>query len=483
MFKQRDVLAFRVCLTSSLAIYLIIYAYLIGISEYSNDSWSYFELAKTIFSDFFYQFNTYRSYFSDTQAASFPFGYPILLAGINTFFGWTPVSAVYLNIIFVCCSFILIQSISCIIGLPRVAGLALAIGLVFSPGFIEEVESGRSMPAAIAFVLIGIRVILSSRSVWFLAIGSIFLSTSVLIRFDYLFAAWVALILLLWFQQRGVKSIIVANLCFLVGLMPWIIYSLVFFSKFWISDNSWVALSATRANVLDFPAYASYTLFSDPVSWINKIVLNLQRILEHLPHYVLNQPLLVLSSLYTLVILLKNWANINKINILIVLFGAALSVAPYLLTGYRDERYFAFAFFGITLLLLIFIECCSNIQLNKFLYILTMFLTLILPTQLLIDNFKNYEASRSELLKQQTIINSFKACHDSEPEYTYVFDEEARIIAFKYGALTGNKTALMPRNFLGLDEETRADFFNTIEPYRKFNALEPRDCDTEAGLN
>ena len=77
---------------------LIALALAIGVSQFSPDSWSYFELSKTVFSDRFYAFATYRSYVSDTYSASFPLGYPVTLAAAGAVFGSTPWLAVAVNL-------------------------------------------------------------------------------------------------------------------------------------------------------------------------------------------------------------------------------------------------------------------------------------------------------------------------------------------------------------------------------------------------
>ena len=51
-----------------MAFFALLYASassVLGISEFSPDSWAYFELSKTVFSDNFYKFNTFSSYFSN----------------------------------------------------------------------------------------------------------------------------------------------------------------------------------------------------------------------------------------------------------------------------------------------------------------------------------------------------------------------------------------------------------------------------------
>ncbi|MGF1643287.1 MAG: hypothetical protein ACFCUJ_06545, partial [Thiotrichales bacterium] len=70
----------RVVVALTLLIALSVTGIKVGLTQYSPDSWSYYELSKTIFSGELYRFNTFRSYFSETYSAAFPLGYPVLIA-------------------------------------------------------------------------------------------------------------------------------------------------------------------------------------------------------------------------------------------------------------------------------------------------------------------------------------------------------------------------------------------------------------------
>ena len=85
-------------------------ACLVGVSEFSPDSWAYFELSKSIFADRFYTFNTLRSYFSETYSASFPFGYPAILAVTHLLFGADPRLAIGVNLAAATASWFLIMA-------------------------------------------------------------------------------------------------------------------------------------------------------------------------------------------------------------------------------------------------------------------------------------------------------------------------------------------------------------------------------------
>jgi len=461
---------------------ILVFAYLLslthfsGTSKYSPDSWSYYELAQTFFSDAFYKFNTYRNYFSNDRSASFPLGYPAVLFAVNEIAGWEPINAAYLNALLAFCSFLLVQKAALRIGLSRLAGLSLASGFIFYPGFLDEVVSGRSIPAAATVTLAGICVTLGPHSIWRMLAGGLLFGAASLIRFDFLLSAWAAMMLLLWFEKRGLAAILSANLGFLLGMMPWIIYSMIFFSKVWVSDNSWVALSTRRAYVLDFPAHANETLFTDPIAWLNRILHNTKRVIFLLPKYALNQPLLLMLFIYVSLASVKGRLNTNKSNILVALAGIMLAIIPYILTDYTDSRYFAFLFFGATTLLLILTKELSSHTFEPPIYLSALIIMLIMSVKPLAESYKTTINNHKRFEAEQTLIDIFRLCQNKEPDTTYIFYGPARRILFKYGALTGHKTASLPTNYSILDENTRIKFFNTFNQYRLINSLTPPDC-------
>lgn len=464
--------------------YLLILVFISGTSQYSPDSWSYFELAKKIHSDNFYKFNTYRSYFSDDRSASFPFGFPALLAVINKIFGWNPLNAAYLNLVLAFSNFLLIQRISLQLCFPKIAGLALATSFLFYPGFLNEVVSGRSYPAATLLVLIGLYLVLISRKNWHLLIGGALVGASVLVRFDFLFTAWVSMMLFMWFKRKCLISIIIVNIGFVLGIIPWIIYSLIYFSKIWISDNSWVAISASNAYVLDFPARASETLFTNPFMWLKKIIFNGYRVAASLTSSLQKQQLILLLFSYLFIFrksILLDKENI--INIFIVIFGFFLMLSPYLMTGYFDSRYFTFIFLIVTILIIIifdhniFSQGKEETIVNRFIFSSAILIILFFGIIDLVKTTGGAYWSTAIAHKRSAVINAFAVCHNNESNYTYIFVAEARHIAFQYGALTGNKVALLPSNFDNLDQESRNDFFQTVSPYRLFTSLEVENCD------
>lgn len=464
--------------------YLLVFVFISGTSKYSPDSWSYFELAKKFYSEDFYKFNTYRSYFSDDRSASFPFGFPALLAVINEIFGWNPLNAAYLNVVLAFSSFLLIQSISLQFGFPKIAGLALATSFLFYPGFLNEIASGRSYPAAATLILLGLYLVLISRKNWQLLIGGSLIGASVLVRFDFLFTAWISMMLLMWYQKKCLIPTAITNIGFIIGIMPWIIYSLIFFSKPWISDNSWVAISAAPAYVLDFPAHADDTLFTNPLSWTKKLIINGGMVFVSLTRSIQGQPLLLLLLAHSFFILFSekpNYHSVKKTQIIIAVSGIFIMLTPYLLTGYTDSRYFSF-FFLVSSIIILAVSSQKKFPVN-FTFTASIFIMIFMGTTELVPTAGSSYRAMSAAKEHNYAIEKIADCHQAELDHTYIFIEEARRIAFQYGALTGNKVAILPSNFDNLDQESYKAFLQTITPYRLFRSLQIESCENSDSLD
>jgi hypothetical protein len=319
---------------SALLMGLVLYwvIFLLGTSHFSPDSWAYYELSKTIFNENFYEFNTIRSYLGNTHSASFPFGYPIALALLQLLGLSEPIVASYFNLTVTILELFLIVKISKLHEIPSIFGFALACSALLNIYYLDEVIAGRSMPLAILCILSAYYFIKTER----VFLSGLLLGLSALVRFDFLVHSILILVAIYSYSPiKPNKLRIISG--YLLGLLPWVIYSIIHFKALWITDNSWVALSAVKAYVLDYPAAAVPTIFSDPVMWIVKILKNVLSTIS----------VLILTSLavplFWSMIFFMYWRrNLLNVNLSFVWMGLLViaSIMPNLATGYRDRRYF-----------------------------------------------------------------------------------------------------------------------------------------------
>lgn len=448
-----------------------------GVNEFSPDSWAYLELAKTIWSGRFYEFNTYRSYVSDVHSASFPFGYPLLLAVAQLIAGIDPRVAVALNVLAAAVSWWLIVRAGAWLKVSRLGASALASALILYPGYIDEVLSGRSIPVAILAFLGGMYCLLKARPF----VGGLLLGASALVRFDFLIYGFLAVLGKTAFDRSGKKGHAAALFGFFIGLTPWVVYSCIFFKKIWMSDNSWVATSVAKAFVLDFPAKAVSTAVGEPVLWASRWLGNVPPLLSAIGGGLLNFPLLVAAF----ILFSLSFSRLEKkkkwMMLWIFLLGLA-SLAPYLLTGYFDQRYFALIFFFISAAFILISSDVLNGS-GGFALVFDRLMVIIIIFSLTVGSLCLFRLMQSSIEKKAyqdkvaaSIVDLFE-CHKKEPAITYIFKDEVMSLAARYGAETGFRAAFIPSNFARMTDGERFEYLNFMSPYKIFSSFEDmKEC-------
>lgn len=438
---------------------------ILGSSTYTPDSWAYYELSQTIFTENFYKFNTFRSYFSETYSTSFPLGYPTLLAILHFFAGNDPLLSVSANSIAAVMTWIVIIKLAKALHLTHLAGITLATSLVLFPHYLDEVFSGRAIPVALLFFLLAALAHLSFKNF----LSGLFLGLSALTRFDYLAYSLILQFSIIFLNYKQGKKILLLIPGFLVGLSPWIAYSEYYFGKFWISDNSWIALSATPAFVLDFPAKSAISAIDNPTIWIKRILEGTPDLFHSI--FFLSAPqfpiifLLAIPFFHTL----QKAEKVKISKIFFILSIIIASTTPYLLTGYFDARYFSLFLLCISTLMVYSIETSIRTEMEKKLYKITLIIAIILSIffafhYLSKKSWSSVTNTNKNKLTTQ-LIQQLKICHATAPERIYIFKDKYTNIAPQYGALTGNKAAFIPSNFSKMNIKEKEQYFSYIAPY------------------
>ena len=119
----------------------------------SPDSYSYYEMAKTLFSDFG-RVSTIRQYVQFTDyGISFPYLYPLLLAVTDVLTGWGMYCGVLVNIVASLLAALLFLPLSRQVCGTRWPGLMAATALLTNRKYLSEVLSGRAIPVAVLCVV------------------------------------------------------------------------------------------------------------------------------------------------------------------------------------------------------------------------------------------------------------------------------------------------------------------------------------------
>ncbi len=443
--------------------------FMIELSQFSEDSWTYFELSKSILDGKFYKFNTFRSYYSDIYSTSFPLGYPLIISAAQFIFGIGPLIAVAVNILAVGATWIVIIRLSKKLNLTILAGFAIAASLIFFTPYLNEVYSGRSIPVAILFFLLAIHLYLSN----FSFLCGIFLGFCALVRFDYLVYSLVFQVATIILIKRPENKPLLLTLGFILGILPWILYSQIYFGKFWISDNSWVALSALPQIVTDFPAAPMISAIENPLLWIDRVLGNILPLIKWIIRSALKFPLIILLSLF-LIYKIRDLTRAKHRKIFGLFVLICVSVTPYLLTGYFDIRYFSLIFLLTSGVIILLCES-SEIKEGKIIKFKSLLITSIALSILTGGGFIAkltlsgiLHIGQIDMVKET--IAHLNKCHSAHPEATYIFTSDPLSkyydmkIAARYGATTGNRTAFIPTNFPTLNEEEKERYLNKMHP-------------------
>ena len=451
---------------------------LLGVAAFSPDSWSYFELAKTVFSGDFYRFNTFRSHFSEHYSASFPFGFPIALAVLHGVVGPVPEAAQYFNVAVMLATAYVVVRIGDELRFPAVAGLAVACSLMLYLPYFDEVRAGRSLPLAIMLFAVACLLHLRDRPG---AAGLLF-GLSALVRFDFLTHAIVFIAVAPLLRRRfdpGAFPLAAAG--FAIGIAPWVVYGFVHFGTFWASDNAWVAMSALPAFVEDYPAAAAITASQDVALWLGRLAANVRPLGEALQWASTQFPLVPVLA----VAILLDWRVASGHGIArfaICAAALAASTVPYVLTGYVDPRYFSVHLVCASLLLWSYLLPSNRGRrtgaLVQWTGVVAVGLVVALGARDLYRSAIYGQGQADEMRKELALIESLRQCHLRTPAVTYLFAGE-RLSPFKYGAITGMRTARLPTNFVAMDEPQRKAFFARMSPFVLVKTFsDDRQCPT-----
>lgn len=245
----------------------------VGLPPYTPDSWSYFELSKTVFADF-YKVSTMRQYhLAPDYGASFPPLWPTLIAIINAVFHLDWYGGYVLAFIASALTIpVLVHFCRRFFGQPLLGIFLYALALL-DPAYRQELLSGGAIPLSIAIVFL-LLAVLARRPFGpgAVALTALLAGLAAMNRFDFLLAGLAAGAVAAVTGGRSATVVIRrAALYFAVFFMtisPWIFYSWTRFSMPYVTDNARVALAAAQSFVTDFYINPLPTIFDAPLAWM-----------------------------------------------------------------------------------------------------------------------------------------------------------------------------------------------------------------------
>ena len=317
---------------------------------YSPDSWALYELSQTVLGDF-YRFNHWRSYASASEySASFPPLYPTLLALIDGLLGTGPRTGLYLA--FAC--FAGFAMVSEQIG-RKVTGAgwiglgAALVGLLGPNMLLAELGAGRTIPLQLLLFALILSSLLHGAGISLARAAAIgFLAgLAVLNRFDAVLLPLLVTVMILWLT-RSPKRALAAVAAAGVAVSPWVAYSLITFGTAFATDNSGIATTLDPAAfVTDWWPAPQPGLADDPAAWAARVAANVWGVFYTLAALLATGMGLTAAAFLAPPTALATLAGVrprgdDRLKVL-TLFTVitALLLAPQVLTGYLEYRYFA----------------------------------------------------------------------------------------------------------------------------------------------
>ena len=266
-------------------------------------------------------------------------------------------------------------------------------------------------------------------------------------RFDtQLSMLTIAIIINLKNKKISVKETLIYLGILFLFMLPWIIYSKIFFNSFYVSDNSRAVLSSSLDGLDFYSPIQVDTIFTEPIAWI-KIYFT-----KKLPIILLVFYMNLIISTYFLIPVLffknnfkKNWRiTYNYIItslIFLVLFGI-ITISGF----FWEIRYFIPIIWFTSLIIMFYFP--SNKKYLEIILILIIFVFSILQFKEWLKYFKNYDIYKQHqeiYLKPErfkNIINNIKDVKDPTVMFLYTNVKNFRF----FSALTEIKSFTLSGN-------------------------------------
>lgn len=473
------------------AVYFVIYYFIMNYTypTLSQDSWSYYELSKNIFTDF-YRVNNYRhAQYVDLYGTSFPPLYSVLLAIINAIFDLGIYAGYWLNfILLIPIAMILIKLGQRFREEPAegaLLGLILFVGLLMNMRFMDEVSAARSGILAVTLQIAALTVILKKDAYKlkdYLIIGVI-TGFILLNRFDYLFAGLftgvIMLLINVWVHKQKGKANLLPMILYYVTVFaiisPWMIYSLSHFDKLFISDNGRAFTLISYSAVTDYFPYPDQleTMSTNFPQWIRAVIWRSIRISGNIGyytyHHTLKDILYIPGGLFLIALFIRHkkagfrmiWDKVKEspnkyIRLGVVILITLISIFPNFVGAFADARYFM-VFHIVTLLMVIllgelFFETAfqGKPQMVRYAYYGLIILTFIVFD--IFANFTDWKTKRHDLIRNAYYLEPIDFASLNQT-IKAIGKDEVRLIcfqqemdAYRFAALTGTVTMPAPYN-------------------------------------
>jgi hypothetical protein len=441
-------------------------------SHFSPDSWTVYELSRTIGSDFF-KANTAREYSTGSlYSSAFAPLWPLIVALFTRFTG--NIYGSYIAAFVAYGAFaIAAEALGRRAFGRRGIGLLSALLMLRFPGIRSELGGGRSLPlylfelALLGNLLLGLETAARLR----VAALGLLAGAMVMTRFDAMPAA---LVVLLGAPFLGVRRRHIALLLagFAIAISPWVAYSFSHFHVPFATDNGRVAAALDpNAYVYDFHLRRPLSVADDPAAWVAKVIAHVRPIAISAARAAAASvflPLLVaVVALGALEASRKSrsafLAHAQRRALMLFVLATIAPITAYLVTGYDDQRYFTVSIWVAELFALGYVTRHADRIARGVVVTFTLMGALLSVATLRFSvatsplTFVHRELDRSA-------VDTLAGClHHAGAGLSdaVVFRSPDVVDPFKFGALTGWRVLPIPTNWNALDSVEREIFLRS----------------------
>ena len=420
-------------------------------SHFSQDSWSYYELSRNIFYDF-YHINTWRQFHIPSEySISFPPLWPMLIAAINVFLHIGIYAGFLINFIIAAATFRLLRRMAKFWFEESEIGSLLFFALMITPDYTTAIFSAGTLPLGLLLLLTVLYLLEGKRFAPLLntILLGIIAGLAVLNRFDFMLPA---IVLTLFIRPIFIPAYLVA---FFISALPWVAYSYHHFSSYWISDNSRTVLSSIPIFVRDYYPDGVPLLWDNPTHWMKKTIGAAMKSAD-----VMFTTTTALPYLLGPVLWLSQKPQISR---QMLAFGAliAAQLITILITGFVETRYYVpLQLFLLVALLWLSLPALPNPKMRQTISIIFPILSLLYATA--------YVAK--SVVQDAPLSLRFNVANQQPLEFAGLqqcLGENAVLLAppknysYKFGALTGIKTYVEPTN---MSIDNASQFIQQFKP-------------------
>jgi len=442
-------------------------------SFFYYDSFYFYDISKSIFVNQWQDFGNvtlirnFQQELIPFKNAAFPFLFPFLMACLNSIINLKIYAGVVINLFLIIIIFCINFKISKKITKNLWCGLLLNYFLISNNAFNIEIISGFSIPLTLIFyqLIVFIFLFYEKINVKLALILGLIAGLNINNRFDVILPMLAIFPLISIKNKRiSIKETLCFLLVFVLFLLPWIIYSKVFFNLWFASDNTRAVINSNQTDNLYFyfPNKIN-TIFTNFWQWV-EFYFTLR-----LPYSLLSFFVALFYNLYLLFILFFIKVDFKKdknliLNYILISFIFLTSLGLYTASGFFWEtRYFLPIFWFISLIILFYYQ---NNQL--FLKIFSIILIFIIALDVFnkfciyINNYDFLKEHRKSYSNYYYLNREYKSILDNiNPNSKILFIYTNRN-NYRYFSIMNNiKVASLPLNIY---EETKY-FSSFIKDY------------------